>query len=158
MGIKLFNYFKGEKSRREESIKEYFKKGWLHESLNDPKLFLGFLNQIEELETAGFNYQDIQEIASLGQIEFDEGLFESIKQSLIKGTFKGGCDPQKFDIGKDYINLDQLVLQSGDVYVTASSSPAEYWGTQVGIIWKQRLDKPVDIESTPKCSIVYRNH
>lgn len=156
MGIvnKLLN---NKKDRtREMEIWRYFEQGFFSFSAKDKRLLRGFLQMIKELEQAGFVYNEIIEIGLLGQTESNSKSLSEIKQDLENGEFKGGLDAEHFDITKSYVDYTQIILDNGEVYVVAGSSPSDYFGTLIGVLWKIKLPRRIDVGKLPGTELMFK--
>jgi hypothetical protein len=155
--VSILDFFKSKEKIHEKEILDYFQNGWFSDEISKDKILLpGFVYHIKSLEKSGFDYKKIVEIGILAQIDSNLESLEKVKKELLEGKFHEGLDSGEFDVLKDYINLSQIVLENGEVYVVAESSPADYIGTFVGTLWKVKLPNRISVGEVPKTSLVFR--
>ncbi len=149
--------FKSKESVEFKNMAEYFKIGWLSETFQkDKALYQAFVKHIISLKKLGIEFTQISKIILLGQIEEDTFKMVSIKEELMHNHFNGNFNSEVFDPTKNYINLEQLSLRNGDVFVIAEYSPSDYFNSiKPGFLWKIKLSKELKLHPDNKTELIF---
>jgi hypothetical protein len=136
-----------------DNILKHFQKGKLNVH---PALLDGFLLLVKCIIGKGFNYTDINEITSLGQMMPDPNRLEAIKNDFSNGNFHGLPEPKVFDVNQDYINFYQFVLDNEMSYALAYYCPANYVDPDKWVLWIVELKKPLDKSTLQNANLEYK--
>jgi len=139
-------------NKLDRNIRKYLLKGNLSNEIPH-ELIDGLVYYLKLFIMKGFELNAIKEVSSIGQVISNEFNSNKIKGEVESGKLKSNSLSSKYEMNESYIDLLQIELVSGNVYVVAFNSPGDYWGTFSGILWIQELEKKLILDNFPNARI-----